>query len=746
MIRFVMFCLMAGSVIFLTVYLISQPLWPDQTKEKNEISQRSENIQPREQSLSGGPALEAGLNPGVIIRDCRLACVNKEDVPTQRDGTLVIAGVEINPGFDGKPPLSFDAMVEWEDIYIAADGAKGVPMRPLRTGEDFDPEKTDFTIQRSRRYFNRLNQADKVSKNQVVAMMDPKLAIAQMNIRSAKLLRAIADRDVAIKTAGEADLRLRSAERLKQSGSISDEEYRTAKLGVDRYYSEFKSKKEQVNESKTDLLAARTELNMHEVRTAMAGTVRTINKQPGEASKSGETILDIQDLERLRVEGFVEVQNAANLQVGNRVEIEPTRPISPALVLSGHLLDLTTVAISRFPNSKPVESRSILASSSEDKTIRLWEVNQTRQGIRSAWVGRQLDVRRFTDPIRSLALSPILSVGGVEGFWLVGGDSTGYLHFLWVIADPKIGVKVEKVADIPAHKNAILSLAFSADGRLLATVGQDSAIGLWQIDRQPSEPILRIFKKEAHKGEISHVAFGGSRDPQSVLRLITACNDKDRSMGVWEVGGTPTIPTLDLKFDLIRRGGEVAQPGISSDGTMVLIDQGNDIKMVSLADRQPRGIIKNLAGGLNFTTMALFSPDSEMILTNCAEENRVQLWRSPTKGGRAAELRQLVWAGDGVATCGSFDPQRKFVVTGSADHQLLLWELPDSGEVNTILTGRIELISPFIDSSTPQRLFRARLDEINPGYLLPGGTATIVRPQLQEKDPVPVVIPEPASR
>ena len=86
------------------------------------------------------------------------------------------------------------------------------------------------------------------------------------------------------------------------------------------------------------------------------------------------------------------------------------------------------------------------------------------------------------------------------------------------------------------------------------------------------------------------------------------------------------------------------------------------------------------------------------------------------------------------------------MVTGSADHQLLLWELPDSGEVNTILTGRIELISPFIDSSTPQRLFRARLDEINPGYLLPGGTATIVRPQLQEKDPVPVVIPEPAGR
>jgi len=43
----------------------------------------------------------------------------------------------------------------------------------------------------------------------------------------------------------------------------------------------------------------------------------------------------------------------------------------------------------------------------------------------------------------------------------------------------------------------------------------------------------------------------------------------------------------------------------------------------------------------------------------------------------------------------------------------------------------VELVSQFIDSQNPQRLFRARLDGTNPGYLLPGGTATIVRPKVQ---------------
>jgi multidrug efflux pump subunit AcrA (membrane-fusion protein) len=70
-------------------------------------------------------------------------------------------------------------------------------------------------------------------------------------------------------------------------------------------------------------------------------------------------------------------------------------------------------------------------------------------------------------------------------------------------------------------------------------------------------------------------------------------------------------------------------------------------------------------------------------------------------------------------------------VTGTGDHQVLVWDLPDQNEVNTILTGRVELVSQFIDSQNPQRLFRARLDGANPGYLLPGGTATIVRPRVQ---------------
>jgi hypothetical protein len=58
-----------------------------------------------------------------------------------------------------------------------------------------------------------------------------------------------------------------------------------------------------------------------------------------------------------------------------------------------------------------------------------------------------------------------------------------------------------------------------------------------------------------------------------------------------------------------------------------------------------------------------------------------------------------------------------------------VWNLPEKSEVDTILTGTIELVSKFIDSNNPQRLFRAELDlKKNPGYLMPGGTATIVYP------------------
>ena len=76
--------------------------------------------------------------------------------------------------------------------------------------------------------------------------------------------------------------------------------------------------------------------------------------------------------------------------------------------------------------------------------------------------------------------------------------------------------------------------------------------------------------------------------------------------------------------------------------------------MLSLDDRQIEGVIRSFAVATNFTTMALFAPDGNTVLTNSASDGRLQLWRTPGLAGgadrdHAAELRQFVW-NSGTAT------------------------------------------------------------------------------------------------
>jgi hypothetical protein len=65
-------------------------------------------------------------------------------------------------------------------------------------------------------------------------------------------------------------------------------------------------------------------------------------------------------------------------------------------------------------------------------------------------------------------------------------------------------------------------------------------------------------------------------------------------------------------------------------------------------------------------------------------------------------------------------------VTGTHDHQVLVWALPNKREVEETLIGNIALNENFLDSNSRQ--VRIWVDLKNPGWLHPGGTATLVIP------------------
>jgi WD40 repeat protein len=276
------------------------------------------------------------------------------------------------------------------------------------------------------------------------------------------------------------------------------------------------------------------------------------------------------------------------------------------------------------------------------------------------------------------------------------------------------------------HQSAINCVAFSPDGALCATGGEDRSILIWKVlSDKEGKGKLRLERLHrltaAHKAPVTGLQFVAP-DPSDnePLRLISVGGDK--TLVVWDLKDENKAPTRRMELD--QRGGHVEVLG--SDGQRVLFDQEKELRLRSLKERTlVEGRLRNPPGAGNFTTMALFSPDGKTILTNSASESRLQLWRTPPPYGRGSELRQFMW-NTGPVTCGAFAPDGSFVVTGTQDQQVLVWKMPSQAEAEQRLTAHIKSIEKSTESSSRQVVrISAELDD-RPDWVVPGGPATIV--------------------
>jgi WD40 repeat protein len=295
-------------------------------------------------------------------------------------------------------------------------------------------------------------------------------------------------------------------------------------------------------------------------------------------------------------------------------------------------------------------------------------------------------------------------------------DKANDADFNGVIRENTISLLDKAInADSPcAHSSAVTAIAFSPDGKLVATGGEDYAIALWEV---PSGKLLA--RQKAHKQAITSLQIVKSVNDkgQPVVRMLSA--GRDNVLTLWTLNEGKM--TRDRDFD--RRTGDVNQ--LTSDGKRFLFDQGKDLVLLSLNKGDLEGMLQNPPTAGSFTTLAMFSPDGQTILTNCNGEAGLQLWRAPDSGGRGSEVRQFVWT-DGHATCAAFAPDGSFAVTGTReDHQVLVWKMPSKEEVQTPLYAKVSLVEETVESGSKHVRVWADLDT-KPDWLLPGTKARMV--------------------
>jgi WD40 repeat protein len=673
--------------------------------------------------------LPGGRDQPLIVHEARLVPTERQDVPSERDGKILCVATHLKK--DEVVPR--DKLIEFEFRVVATPVERGeivkeeelvsVPgaskrYRLARETDEFKPG--DTVVVPIKVKLRKLEQNDWVEAGDLVAVVNPALQIEDLLAKHTKVDAAEAERKAT--EAQKIEYERRVAYMKGPVGrAISKDEINATVASFEKAKFEEIAKMSQIKQAQRELAAAMTTLKMHQIRATISGKVKQFLRQPGEAVKTLEPVLHIQNPRLLRVEGQVELQDALVLrrrledarryrEEANRlrktneakaqyweqaadlllrVEVEASRAEPPRAALRGHLQEVTCVAVSR---GGPLVR---IVSGSEDETVRIWE---RVPGGQSWQQKHRLDHYAV---VRAVACSPPRS----KVNRLLTGTATGRGRLF----DLDRLEKSEKLLK-NRHAGAILCATFNPDGSRCATGGEDRSVVIW--DAETGEERIRITG--AHKAAVTSVQF----TPDG-RRLVTA--GRDKRLVVWALDGDKA--TLVDQFD--RRSGEVAQLGVSPDGEQVLFDEGRELRILSLKNGGIEGTLKNAANAVNFSTMALYSPDGKIILTNGGAPGRLQLWRAPAPGVRPAELRRLIWT-KGPATCGAFAPDGSFAVTGTADNQVLVWDLPIKAEAEAPLTAQLSYVEEFLDSSLGRVSVRADLKA--PDWVLPGGTATMVIP------------------
>jgi WD40 repeat protein len=231
---------------------------------------------------------------------------------------------------------------------------------------------------------------------------------------------------------------------------------------------------------------------------------------------------------------------------------------------------------------------------------------------------------------------------------------------------------------VDAHKDGVRCVAFTSDGKTLASAGFDGTIRIWDLRAGRDNPPRRELT--GHKGQIAVLLF----TPDGSLFAA----GESGAVYSWDAGHDNEPKRLDGCADW------VTHLSLTPDG-MALATSGNDwtVRVWDLATRKE---LRSVAG----RTSACFSPDGKLLAT-AARTHAIELLDATTLefrrrlDGHTDTPDGLSFSADGrlLASCGKdgglrvWDASRGHLLAVPRGHKGRAWSVALSSDGKTLAAG-----------------------------------------------------------
>lgn len=329
--------------------------------------------------------------------------------------------------------------------------------------------------------------------------------------------------------------------------------------------------------------------------------------------------------------------------------------------LKGHAGDVTALAFSR--NGKQ------LFSASTDTTVRQWDTT----------TGQALDIlcghcAEVTCAAFSLDGKQLASASLKQGYHDFSDAGYPYIpdKTLIQIWDMRTQHPPTAIREFTGHVGEVTCLAFSSDGKQLASASTDTTVRCWDIETGNHLKIL-----QAHASRVNAIAFSpdqtkiASASGDAKLLNFFSTEKPDNTIRIWDaktgqplntlIGHTSAVNSLAFSHDSINL--------VSASGTIApLRSKSNSDNTISLW---------NVKTGQTCYPL----PDHASALTN---DDTGQQWN--TQIGRPFNT---LHGHTKAVTCVAFSPDNQQLATASDDTTIKLWDA-QTGETLHTLQGHLD--------------------------------------------------------